>query len=143
MPTYEYECSNPRCNYQFEEVQLMAAPKLKKCPMCGVESLDRLIGRGEYVFAASVPLYDFVDHKTTAQPVRIQSKRQWHEHLKRVGQIEAPNTPPTPAQLASAERTKKMVAKKETRAAIVEAVKDKRHINEVKQKYSKFIKKGA
>ena len=46
MPTYQYECENPDCKHTFEELQTMTAPKLKKCPKCGKETLVRLIGKG-------------------------------------------------------------------------------------------------
>lgn len=134
MPTYQYECSNVRCNHKFEEVQSMLDAKFTKCPICKRQTLYRLIGRGDNVIIPTTGLYDFVDEKTTRGKVRINSKRQWKEHLKRVGQIEAPNTLPTRSQIESEQRTKRMVAKRELKETIVKAVKDKRYINETKQK---------
>lgn len=46
MPTYQYECENPKCNHKFEELQSIAAPKLKTCPKCKKDTLVRLIGSG-------------------------------------------------------------------------------------------------
>jgi putative FmdB family regulatory protein len=40
MPTYEYKCD--ACGHQFEELQKMSDPPVKKCPECG-ESVRRLI----------------------------------------------------------------------------------------------------
>ena len=44
MPTYQYECE--ACQHEFEALQGMAEPKLKKCPKCGKQKLVRLIGSG-------------------------------------------------------------------------------------------------
>ena len=44
MPTYQYECE--ACGHEFEELQSMTEPKLKKCPKCGKLKLSRLIGSG-------------------------------------------------------------------------------------------------
>lgn len=44
MPTYDYKCN--ACGHTFEEFQTMTAPHLKKCPKCGKNKLERLIGTG-------------------------------------------------------------------------------------------------
>lgn len=44
MPTYEYRCT--ACRHEFEEFQSMTAKALKKCPRCGKNALERLIGTG-------------------------------------------------------------------------------------------------
>ncbi len=44
MPTYEYACK--ACKHQFEEFQSIKAPALKKCPECGKNALERLVGTG-------------------------------------------------------------------------------------------------
>lgn len=44
MPTYDYKCN--ACGHAFEEFQSMSAPHLKKCPKCGKNKLERLIGTG-------------------------------------------------------------------------------------------------
>ncbi|MFO0861764.1 MAG: zinc ribbon domain-containing protein [Phycisphaerales bacterium] len=44
MPTYDYKCK--ACGHEFEEFQSMTAPVLKKCPKCGKNQLERLIGTG-------------------------------------------------------------------------------------------------
>lgn len=44
MPTYDYKCN--ACGHSFEEFQSMTAPHLKKCPKCGKNKLERLIGTG-------------------------------------------------------------------------------------------------
>lgn len=135
-------CSNSRCEKETEEIHGMLENPVIVCKKCGYQSFKMISVRPDQIFAASVPLYDFVDEKTTTSKVRIRSKREWNEHLKRVGQIEAPNTAPTKAQLESHDRTKKMVAKRELKETIVQAVKDKRYIKEVKQKALQTAKGG-
>lgn len=44
MPTYEYECGN--CGHRLEIFQSMKDAPLKKCPECGKNKLQRLIGTG-------------------------------------------------------------------------------------------------
>lgn len=44
MPTYEYKCDN--CEHHFEKFQSITASVLKKCPRCGKNTLQRLIGTG-------------------------------------------------------------------------------------------------
>ena len=44
MPTYQYECA--ACGHGFENFQSMTAAKLRKCPKCGKNKLQRLIGTG-------------------------------------------------------------------------------------------------
>lgn len=135
---YDYTCSD--CGRIHEEIHGMLANPVIVCMRCGGECFKRISVSPDNIFASSTPLYDFVDQKTTHVPVRIKSKRQWQEHLKRVGQIEAPNTPPTKQEIESKERTRKMVAKRELKEVVVSAVKDKKFIKEVK---SKILNKGG
>ena len=44
MPTYDYVCE--ACEHAFEEFQSITAKPLKKCPECGKNKLQRLIGTG-------------------------------------------------------------------------------------------------
>jgi putative FmdB family regulatory protein len=44
MPTYDYKCN--ACNHRFEHFQSMSDKVLKKCPKCGKNALERLIGTG-------------------------------------------------------------------------------------------------
>ncbi len=44
MPFYEYKCSN--CGFELEELQKMSDLPLKKCPSCGKDTLQKLIGSG-------------------------------------------------------------------------------------------------
>ncbi|MBL9001903.1 MAG: zinc ribbon domain-containing protein [Phycisphaerae bacterium] len=47
MPTYEYRCT--ACDHEFEQFQSMKDKALRKCPSCGKNALERLIGTGAAV----------------------------------------------------------------------------------------------
>jgi len=47
MPTYEYRCT--ACKHQFDQFQSMKDKTLRKCPKCGKNALERLIGVGAAV----------------------------------------------------------------------------------------------
>lgn len=51
MPTYDYKCSD--CGHAFEAVQSMKDPLLTQCPVCGKESVVRLISGGGVIFKGS------------------------------------------------------------------------------------------
>jgi putative FmdB family regulatory protein len=44
MPTYEYKCA--ACGHAFEKFQSIKASPIKKCPVCGKNKVQRLIGTG-------------------------------------------------------------------------------------------------
>lgn len=139
---YDYQCENLDCGNVQEEVHGMLERPVVVCEMCGCECHKMISVAPDQIFAASVPLYDFVDLKTTTKPVRIKSKRQWHNHLKKVGQVEASNTAPSKSEIESNNRTKNMVAKRELKEAVVASVKDKKHIRETKARVLKSMREG-
>lgn len=47
MPTYDYKCN--ACDHRFEQFQSMKDKNLRKCPRCGKNALERLIGTGAAV----------------------------------------------------------------------------------------------
>ena len=47
MPTYDYKCKS--CSHTFEQFQSMKDSSLRKCPVCGKNTLKRLIGIGAAV----------------------------------------------------------------------------------------------
>ncbi|MBU0467790.1 MAG: zinc ribbon domain-containing protein [Candidatus Omnitrophica bacterium] len=60
MPTYQYECE--ACGYEFEKLQSMLDQKLKKCPECGKNELQRLIGAGSGIIFKGNGFYE-TDYK--------------------------------------------------------------------------------
>ena len=47
MPTYEYQCS--ACKHEFERDQRISEAPLKKCPKCRKQKAKRLISRTSFV----------------------------------------------------------------------------------------------
>lgn len=44
MPTYDYQCN--ACGHRFEKFQSITAAPIRKCPECGKNQVQRLIGTG-------------------------------------------------------------------------------------------------
>ncbi|GJM20848.1 MAG: hypothetical protein DHS20C15_07630 [Planctomycetota bacterium] len=60
MPTYDYECRF--CEHRFEHFQGINDAKLRKCPECGRNGLDRLFGTGAGVVFKGSGFYE-TDYK--------------------------------------------------------------------------------
>ena len=60
MPTYQYECS--ACRHEFEALQSINGDRLKKCPHCGKNKLHRLIGSGSGIIFKGSGFYE-TDYK--------------------------------------------------------------------------------
>lgn len=56
MPTYDYQCS--ACNHEFELFQSMKDNPKRKCPKCGKNALERLIGTGAAVLFKGSGFYE-------------------------------------------------------------------------------------
>ncbi|RPI03397.1 MAG: zinc ribbon domain-containing protein [Calditrichaeota bacterium] len=44
MPTYEYRCNS--CGHHFEQLQRITAEPVRICPICGTESVSRVLSGG-------------------------------------------------------------------------------------------------
>jgi putative FmdB family regulatory protein len=44
MPTYDYRCKS--CEHEWELFQSIKADPIKKCPSCGKQKAERMIGAG-------------------------------------------------------------------------------------------------
>ena len=64
MPTYDYRCD--ACEHRFEEFQSMTQKPLRKCPQCGKNKLQRLIGAGAGVIFKGSGFYQ-TDYKSTGK----------------------------------------------------------------------------
>jgi putative FmdB family regulatory protein len=64
MPTYQYQCQ--ACNHEFEVLQSISAPKLRKCPQCKRFKLQRLIGSGSSIIFKGSGFYE-TDYKRKFQ----------------------------------------------------------------------------
>jgi len=56
MPTYDYRCKN--CEHEFELFQNMSDRVKRKCPECGKNTLERLIGTGAAVIFKGSGFYE-------------------------------------------------------------------------------------
>ncbi len=56
MPTYDYRCK--ACEHEFELFQNMSDPVKRKCPECGKNTLERLIGTGAAVLFKGSGFYE-------------------------------------------------------------------------------------
>ncbi len=63
MPTYEYKCRN--CDHVFERFQSMKDAPLRKCPECGKNTLERLIGTGAAILFKGSGFYQ-TDYRSEA-----------------------------------------------------------------------------
>ncbi|MBK8976590.1 MAG: zinc ribbon domain-containing protein [Planctomycetes bacterium] len=63
MPTYNYECS--ACGHAFEVFHSMTAPVKRKCPSCGKQKLERLIGTGAGVIFKGSGFYQ-TDYRSSS-----------------------------------------------------------------------------
>jgi putative FmdB family regulatory protein len=139
--TYDYSCS--KCGHIQEEWHGMKERPFVHCNKCRGACV-KLIGTGEggiMGMSGGRATYDFVDFNTTGKPVHIKSKRQWQQHLKSHGlHDDVPNTPIKRDQLKEGMvNVDKAKMKRETREAIVKAVKDKKFKSEIKQKIKKDL----
>jgi putative FmdB family regulatory protein len=60
MPTYEYECG--ACGHRLEKFQSMTDRPIRKCPSCGRQKLQRLIGSGAGIIFKGSGFYE-TDYK--------------------------------------------------------------------------------
>jgi putative FmdB family regulatory protein len=60
MPTYEYECD--ACGHEFERLQRMTEPAVRKCPKCAKLKVRRLISGGAGVIFKGSGFYE-TDYK--------------------------------------------------------------------------------
>ena len=51
MPTYEYECTNPKCRHRWDLFQSIKADPERACPKCGKRTATRLIGIGAAILS--------------------------------------------------------------------------------------------
>lgn len=80
MPTYDYRCT--ACRHTFEQFQSMKDAPLRKCPKCGKNALERLIGTGAALLFKGSGFYQ-TDYRT--------------ESYKKAAEADKPASPTTPA----------------------------------------------
>ena len=100
MPTYEYRCTS--CKHEFEHFQSMKDKTLKKCPSCGKNALERLIGTGAAVIFKGSGFYQ-TDYRPDSYKKAAEADK-------------APTPSATPAADTSKAGAAKPDAKPETKA---------------------------
>ncbi|MDD5011714.1 MAG: zinc ribbon domain-containing protein [Phycisphaerae bacterium] len=73
MPTYEYQCDN--CGHEFEQLQMITAKSLRKCPKCGKNKLKRLIGAGAGVIFKGSGFYE-TDYRSEGYKKARESEKK-------------------------------------------------------------------
>jgi putative FmdB family regulatory protein len=93
MPTYEYRCT--ACDHQFEIFQQMSDAVKRKCPECGKNKLERLIGTGAGIIFKGGGFYQ-TDYRSdsykkaaeaetkAAEPAKAESKPETKSETKAV-----------------------------------------------------------
>ncbi len=71
MPTYEYKCN--ACDHRFELFQSMKDGPKRKCPRCGKNALERLIGTGAAVLFKGSGFYQ-TDYRSDAYKKSAESE---------------------------------------------------------------------
>jgi putative FmdB family regulatory protein len=71
MPTYEYACD--RCGHQFEQFQSISAHPLRRCPACGRNRLQRLIGAGAGVIFKGSGFYQ-TDYRSESYKKAVEAE---------------------------------------------------------------------
>lgn len=73
MPTYDYKCNG--CGHTFELFQSMSAATKRKCPECGKNTLERLIGTGAAVLFKGSGFYE-TDYRSKSYQEAAKSEKE-------------------------------------------------------------------
>jgi len=65
MPTYDYICA--ACAHAFEQFQTMSAKKLRRCPKCKKQALERQVGTGAGLIFKGTGFY-ITDYRKAEAP---------------------------------------------------------------------------
>jgi len=73
MPTYDYVCES--CGYEFEKFQTITARPIRKCPKCGKNNVQRLIGAGAGVIFKGPGFYQ-TDYRSESYKKSAESEKK-------------------------------------------------------------------
>lgn len=76
MPTYEYVCDE--CGFELERLQSIRAKPLRKCPKCGRNKLQRLIGTGAGIIFKGSGFYE-TDYRSESYKKGADSEKKGTE----------------------------------------------------------------
>lgn len=74
MPTYDYRCKS--CGHEFEKFQNIAEEPVRKCPVCGKNSVIRLVGGGAGLLFRGSGFYITDYKKKTDKPEKSKSENK-------------------------------------------------------------------
>ncbi|MDD5065220.1 MAG: zinc ribbon domain-containing protein [Phycisphaerae bacterium] len=83
MPTYDYVCES--CGHEFEQLQMITAKSLRKCPKCGKNKLKRLIGAGAGVIFKGSGFYA-TDYRSEGYTKQKESEKKTATPAKDTGE---------------------------------------------------------
>lgn len=140
---YDYECQS--CLKLQEEWHSYEDKPKVICHKCGGRCV-KLISTGAMFCGVNgrADMYNFVDFNTTGQPVVINSKTQWRNHLKQHGlNDDVKNDPYTKSELEAKVRKRssdKETRRKEIKKSVVEVYKQ-RKTPQFKQRVKQVLRK--
>ncbi len=94
MPTYEYVCN--ACGHEFELFQSMSDGVKRKCPKCGKNSLERLIGTGAGVIFKGSGFYE-TDYRSEGYKKAAESEKKSTSDSKNGERATTPAAAASPA----------------------------------------------
>lgn len=109
MPTYEYACEN--CGHKFEQFQSIKARPLRKCPNCGKQSLQRLIGAGAGIIFKGSGFYE-TDYRSESYKKAAESEKKSTDKTSTEKKPEKSETKSTETKPAAKTETKPKDKKK-------------------------------
>ena len=111
MPTYEYLCGD--CGHEFEKFQTITAKPIRKCPKCGKNSAQRLIGAGAGVIFKGSGFYQ-TDYRSERYKKAAESEKKSTDKTSTEKKSEKSETKSTETKPAAKTDTKPKEKKKST-----------------------------
>jgi putative FmdB family regulatory protein len=105
MPIYEYFCS--QCNKVHEVLQRISEEPLRQCPVCGSETIQKMVSRAAFQLKGSGwYVTDFKDKKTGKQESQPEADKSGHKTAAPASESsspanDAPKTQSTPPDTAN------------------------------------------
>ena len=96
MPTYDYRCGG--CRHEFEHFQSMSDKPLKKCPKCGKNTLERLIGTGAALIFKGSGFYQ-TDYRSDSYKKSAESDKPAEAKSAEAPKADAPKADETEAEI--------------------------------------------
>ena len=76
MPTYDYRCKS--CEHEWELFQSIKADPIKKCPSCGKQKAERVIGAGAGIIFKGSGFYE-TDYRSDSYKKAAEADKKAQE----------------------------------------------------------------